>query len=202
MTARRVCALVALICTACAACSATAAATTAALGCPVDTEPRPDGVLLQVVWPSGAPDRYTKSELARLPAAQLKQRRIIEGSGGRSDEQVIRYDGVLLRELLLQRAGASGEGRMARDSLVEAVATDGYRAWFSWMELFNSAAGDNVLVVTAQDGNALDERSGPLALRSLADYRPGPRHVRNLCAVRGVMRSGPHCAAVGSRRDH
>jgi hypothetical protein len=161
-----------------------AAAATATTPCPVDAEPRPDGVLLQIVWPGGPPDRYTRDELAKLPATALKQRRIVESSGGHSDEQVIRYDGVLLRELLLRRAGPSSEGRLARDSLVEAVATDGYRAWFSWMELFNSAAGDQVLVVTAQDGKALDERSGPLALRTLADYRPGPRHVRNLCAVR------------------
>jgi hypothetical protein len=161
-----------------------AASATAAPVCPLDTEPRPDGVLLQIVWPDGPPNRYTRDELAKLPATELKQRRIVESSGGPTDEQVTRYDGVLLRELLLRRAGASSEGRMARDSLVEAVATDGYRAWFSWMELFNSAAGDQVLVVTAQDSKALDERSGPLALRSLADYRPGPRHVRNLCAVR------------------
>jgi hypothetical protein len=177
MTVRRLRALPVLLIAVCTA-SATAA-------CPADTEPRANDVLLQIVWPGGAPDRYTRGELAKLPATELKQRRIVERSGGGpSDEQVIRYDGVLLRELLLQRAGASGEGRLARDSLVEAVATDGYRAWFSWMELFNSAAGDNVLVVTAQDGKALDERSGPLALRTLGDYRPGPRHVRNLCAVR------------------
>jgi hypothetical protein len=25
--------------------------------------------------------------------------------------------------------------------------------------------------------------AGPLALRALADLRPGPRHVRNLCAL-------------------
>jgi hypothetical protein len=63
------------------------------------------------------------------------------------------------------------------------VASDGCRAFFSWGVLFNTAVGDQVLVITAQDGKPLDTAAGPVALRSLADLRPGPRHVRNLCAV-------------------
>jgi hypothetical protein len=73
--------------------------------------------------------------------------------------------------------------RAARVGIVEAVATDNYRAVFSWGELFNSSLGDQVMVVSAQDGKALDATAGPLALRSLGDLRPGPRHVRNLCAI-------------------
>jgi hypothetical protein len=49
--------------------------------------------------------------------------------------------------------------------------------------LFNTAVGDQVLVATSTDGRPLDAFAGPLALRSLADSRPGPRHVRNLCAL-------------------
>jgi hypothetical protein len=59
----------------------------------------------------------------------------------------------------------------------------GYRAAFSWGELYNSSAGDHVLVIGSQDGVPLNAEQGPLALRALADTRPGPRHVRNLCAL-------------------
>ena len=54
--------------------------------------------------------------------------------------------------------------------------------------MFNSPLGDQAVVISAQDGKPLDAVAGPLALRSLADLRPGPRHVRNLCAlvVRGL----------------
>ena len=38
-------------------------------------------------------------------------------------------------------------------------------------------------VIVAQDGRPLDAFAGPLALRALGDIRPGPRHVRNLCAL-------------------
>lgn len=85
---------------------------------------------------------------------------------------------------MLLRAGWGGPSdRSARWATVELVATDGYRALFSWGELFNTAVGDQVLVITRQDGRALDGIAGPVAARSLADLRPGARHVRNLCAV-------------------
>ena len=98
------------------------------------------------------------------------------------EEQSIRYGGVLLRDLL-QRAAPEIDTRGARTIVVEAVATDGYRAVFAWGELFNSSAGEQVLVILRQDGRALDAAQGPVALRALADVRPGPRHVRNLCAL-------------------
>lgn len=86
--------------------------------------------------------------------------------------------------MLARAAGdAASQARGARTLVYEAVATDGYRAVFSWGELYNGAAGEQVLVITTQDGQALDARQGPLALRALADLRPGPRHVRNLCAL-------------------
>ena len=90
---------------------------------------------------------------------------------------------MLLRDAL-QRAGFGGPNdRGARGAIVVAVADDGYRAFFSWGELFNSPLGDQVLVIASQDDKPLDAAAGPLALRSLADLRPGPRHVRNLCAL-------------------
>ena len=90
---------------------------------------------------------------------------------------------MLLRDVLARAGfGATGD-RGARVGIVEAVATDGYRATFSWGELFNSSLGEQTLVIVAQDGRPLDAAAGPLALRSLADIRPGPRHVRNLCAL-------------------
>jgi hypothetical protein len=49
--------------------------------------------------------------------------------------------------------------------------------------LFNSPVGEQAVVITVQDAKPLDVATGPLALRSLADLRSGPRHVRNLCAL-------------------
>jgi hypothetical protein len=122
---------------------------------------------------------------AALPAQERVQRRTVAGAASASPsvEQSVRYGGVLLRDVLEQTMSAALKARDARRLVFEAVATDGYRAVFSWGELFNSAAGEQVLVIGTRDGQPLDAHEGPLALRSLGDVRPGPRHVRNLCAV-------------------
>lgn len=49
---------------------------------------------------------------------------------------------------------------------------------FSWSELFNSAVGDQVLVIFESDGKPLRDDEGRIALISAADLRTGPRHVK------------------------
>lgn len=160
-------------------------ATQAALAqpCPGDLEPRGDGVLLVVDGSGRATRRYDADALARLKPAQLTQRQSVAAADARVTERSVAWGGVLLRELLLDGGYGGPADRAARGTLVEARAHDGYRALFSWGELFNSELGDQVIVVRTQDGRALDAAAGPLALRSLADLRPGPRHVRNLCGL-------------------
>ena len=92
--------------------------------------------------------------------------------------------------LITSVSGDPRERRDQRTRVFDAVATDGYRAVFSWGDLFNSDAAEQILIITAQDGRPLDAYEGPLALRALADRRPGPRHVRNLCAV--IVRALPN----------
>jgi hypothetical protein len=61
---------------------------------------------------------------------------------------------------------------------VVAESLDGYRALFSWNELFNTPVGDGVLVAWP-DG----QPEGPFALLSLHDRATGPRFVQGLSAV-------------------
>lgn len=162
-----------------------AALATGATACPTDATPRAAGTLLVVQGPDDAPRPFDAAALAALPAATLVQKHSVSGgSGGPATERSVAWSGVLLKDTLTAAGLFGPNDRGGRGLLVEAVATDGYRAYFSWGELFNQPAGDQVIVISAQDGRALDNAAGPLALRALADLRPGPRHVRNLCALR------------------
>jgi hypothetical protein len=53
----------------------------------------------------------------------------------------------------------------------------------SWAELYLSPIGEGVLIVYERDGVPLSDSEGPLALVSLKDTRPGPRHVKWLSTV-------------------
>ena len=93
------------------------------------------------------------------------------------------YAGVRLADLL-QQADIRQDARHAlRRTYVVASARDGYVAVFSWGELFNSALGAGVLVVFGRDGEPLRDGEGDIALISLADQRPGARHVKWLSKI-------------------
>jgi hypothetical protein len=151
--------------------------------CPVDKEPRPAGTMLVVQVAGKAPLMLGAPELSALPAATFTQRQAVTSGAGVADERSVTFSGHLMRDILLRAGFGLPSDRGARFATIEAVATDGYRAIFSWGEVFNTAVGDQVTVIQMQDGRLLDASAGPLALRSLADLRPGARHVRNVCAL-------------------
>ena len=157
--------------------------TAVVMACPTDTVSRKAGVLLTVQGAGAESLSMEAADLAALPAARLTQRHTVTSGASAASEHSTVYAGVLLRDVLSGAGFGAAADRGARVGVVEAIATDGYRAVFSWGELFNSSAGQHVLIITSQDGRALDNAAGPLALRALDDLRPGPRHVRNLCAV-------------------
>ena len=105
------------------------------------------------------------------------------GSASAASEVTRRYVGCLVRDLL-DRAQPVEKNRFdLRKSVVIVTATDSYRAVFSWAELYLSPIGDGVLIVYERDGNPLPDNEGPLALVSLKDTRPGPRHVKWLRSI-------------------
>jgi Oxidoreductase molybdopterin binding domain len=167
-----------------AALALVATVASAQAACPIDGAV-PAGTVL-IIRSAGAAQHLSFADLAALPSAERVQRRTLASAGAASapaQELSLRYGGVLLRDVLARALTGDASGRAMRAATIEALATDGYRAAFSWGELFNSTTGDQVLVITTQDGVPLSTEQGPLALRALADLRPGPRHVRNLCAL-------------------
>lgn len=154
-----------------------------ALSCPLpDGQQPPPGTQLTLVNGSTVLHLDT-GRLDQLPATRLTQQQRVSSAAGPAMERSVSFDGVLLREALSQAGYGGPADRAARFTQIEILASDGYRAGFSWGEVFNTAVGDQILIVRAADGRPLTAEAGPLALRSLADLRPGPRHVRQLCAV-------------------
>lgn len=131
------------------------------------------------------PSTYAVDDLKRMPVRELEDVRQIRvvGAAAGGGEQVRRYRGVLLRDVLAA-AGPVEDGRHdLRQSIVVVTATDGYKAVFSWAELFLSPIGDGAMVIFERDGTPLPATEGPLALVSLRDTQPGPRHVKWLAKI-------------------
>ncbi|MBS1488764.1 MAG: molybdopterin-dependent oxidoreductase [Bacteroidetes bacterium] len=89
--------------------------------------------------------------------------------------------GVLLKEIL-NKAKLKQSNHKDRNFYVVARATDNYKATFSWGEIFNNPAGDNVYVLFEENGKPISQR-GSMVLFSLSDTKTGPRHVRWLSSI-------------------
>lgn len=142
-------------------------------------------VLLEVSGQVNTPLRLTKEQLTALKRVDFTESRSVE-QDGKSAVQSVRYQGVLLRQLLDQ-AGLKPDRRAIRKAVILLTAQDGYQASFSWGELFNSQLGDGVVVILRQNTDELLETDGFASLRSLQDTRSGPRHVRWLTKIEVLL---------------
>jgi len=115
--------------------------------------------------------------LRKLPEHRVEDARGERGTPPR------RYVGVLLRDVLDRAKAVEKQPRGLRKSIIVVTAKDGYRTVFSWPEIYLSPIGEGVLVVYERDGAALAESEGPVALVSLKDTAPGPRHVKWLQSI-------------------
>lgn len=129
---------------------------------------------------SGAVEHKLQLDVAAL--RQLPQQRFGETAvvcqSGAERGRLENYQGVLLRDILDKaKILAPGHDDVKKLAII-ASASDGYKAVFSWNEIFNSPLGDGVLVFFEKNGQLLGEDEGRIAMVSAKDSRTGPRHVK------------------------
>ncbi len=102
----------------------------------------------------------------------------VKGRKGETLRVLKGYSGVKLIDLLDKATLVAAEPNDLKKTIVVAIASDDYKAVFSWSELYNTSVGEGVLVLYAKDGKPLADDEGRIALISINDLHTGPRHVR------------------------
>lgn len=95
--------------------------------------------------------------------------------------------GVLLENVIGKAAVIKEDHNDTKKMFIVASASDGYKAVFSWQEIFNTPVGGGVMVLVERDGKSSCAGSGGLELISLQDYFSGPRYVRSLETIEVLM---------------
>lgn len=124
--------------------------------------------------------KLSVEELRQFPPDQIVELSLPSRDSGGPPS---RLKGVRLRAVLERAKIVTSDHNTVKKLAIVATASDGYKAVFSWNELFNAELGDAVLVVFERDGQALAPAEGPFALISGTDLRTGPRHVKWLQSV-------------------
>ncbi|HCL06129.1 MAG TPA: molybdopterin-binding protein [Chitinophagaceae bacterium] len=91
--------------------------------------------------------------------------------------------GVLLKDIISKASFDISDPKPLSRYYITCIASDGYKVVFSWNEIFNSAIGKELIVITEADGvkaNVLPQR---IAIVSPADIATGRRYVHGLQKV-------------------
>lgn len=129
-----------------------------------------------------APVTLDVAALEKLGPSEVTDSREVTAPSGRERIDIV-YRGVELAKVLEAHGIERLDRHGVRAATVIVIARDGYRASFSWGELFNTAGGRRVFVITGENGRPNSAREGAFSLRAFADLRPGPRHVRDIAEL-------------------
>ncbi|MBP9712659.1 MAG: molybdopterin-dependent oxidoreductase [Sterolibacterium sp.] len=128
------------------------------------------------------PLRLDPAALRKLPLQQVGEVPLVCQSGA-DKGKLENFKGVRLTDILDQaKILAPGHNDVKKLAII-ATASDGYKAVFSWNELYNSPIGEGVMVFFEKNGQPLSDDEGRIALVSSKDSRTGPRHVKWLQAI-------------------
>jgi hypothetical protein len=88
--------------------------------------------------------------------------------------------GVLLKDILDKAAIDVSSSKLLSELYITCIASDNYKVVFSWNEIFNSAIGDQVIIITESNGQKGDQMEDRIALLSPSDRATGRRYIKGL----------------------
>ena len=95
--------------------------------------------------------------------------------------------GILLKEILQTVEIKSESPKVLSEYYFVFIASDGYKAVYSWNELFNTAVGDSVYLITEKNKQRVTEMDDSILVVSTKDFKTGRRNVKGLSSIE-VMR--------------
>ena len=87
---------------------------------------------------------------------------------------------VLLKDILEKVEIDAENHKVLSEYYLVCIASDNYKAVFSWNEIFNSDIGKSVYIITGQDGEWAYRLDNRIALISSKDQMTGRRYVKGL----------------------
>ncbi len=126
--------------------------------------------------------RFTAITLAQMKQHDLDHIQLTKGNG-QTYLTLNAATGVLLKDIL-QAVTIKGQNNKNYSAYyIVCTAADGYKTLYSWNELFNTAIGEEVYLITQTNGQALDQMKESIMMVSLQDQMTGKRNLRNLASI-------------------
>ena len=152
-----------------------------------DEQPEPsEKIALRVTGRVVNPLMLELADIRGMEAEEFQDLFIVCGTGTPKD-CIKRCRGVLMEKIIQKADALKEEHNDTKKMFIVATADDGYKVVFSWQEIFNTAIGGGVAVLTERDGRPLGETRDRIDLISAQDYYAGSRYVRDLRQIEVLL---------------
>jgi hypothetical protein len=105
---------------------------------------------------------------------------VITNHLGERKNSLKKIKAILLKDILDKIEIDSESPKVLSEYYLVCIASDNYKVVFSWNEIFNSATGKSVYIITGQDGEPASTLDNRIALISPKDQMTGRRYVKGL----------------------
>jgi hypothetical protein len=128
------------------------------------------------------PVTVTYEDLKKYPVHEVKSIDILNHKM-EFKKNLKNLKGVLLKDVLSQITFNTPSPKELSTFYLVCTAEDGYKAVYSWNELFNTEAGDRVMLITSENGASTSGAKEGITLITPGDRATGRRYVKNLSEI-------------------
>ncbi|MDQ1161477.1 hypothetical protein QE422_001845 [Chryseobacterium sp. SORGH_AS 447] len=128
------------------------------------------------------PITFTYNDLKKYPVHEVKSIDILNHKM-EFKKNLKNLRGVLLKDILSQVTFNTPTPKELSTLYLVCMADDGYKVVYSWNEIFNTEAGDHIMLVTDADGTSASGSKDGIVLITPGDRATGRRYVKNLSEI-------------------
>ncbi|MEO8148919.1 MAG: molybdopterin-binding protein [Bacteroidia bacterium] len=125
---------------------------------------------------------YTLNDLDTFTTQNIRDLEI-NNQKGELKETIKGLKGIPLKKILEQAVFTIDKPKELNEFYFTFIATDGYKAVFSWNEIFNTETGNNIFIVTEKDRKKLRDMEERILIISSSDFKIGRRYIKGLSKI-------------------
>ncbi len=108
---------------------------------------------------------------------------VLKNHKGEIKDTLKDLQGIALKDLLASSEIVTEKPKEYSEYCIVLSSSDGYKNVYSWNEIFNTAVGDNIYIITALKDKTLYQMDQRILVMSLADINTGRRYMKGLSKI-------------------
>lgn len=123
--------------------------------------------------------KFTMADLEKMPSKKIDDI-VITNHLGEVRGTAKNLKAVPLKIILDKIEFKAESPKVLSEFFLTFIATDNYKAVYSWNEIFNTTTGDNIFLITEKDGKKLSEMPERILVITASDQKTGRRNIKGL----------------------